>query len=185
MRQSCHPDGVFFFLSERERKTITKSVTRKARAYTPQANPLRDTWRRSPTTSEDEGVSPCVLVYVFPHSLPAALVLHLGQAHRSVELPQLACCSGIWAQRHSIRVFRCRTWQPIHSSMFLQLCRIWVLHTCPEKFSTRAWQHRLTTWTEQEPIALMRRLTNAHDGKTDICFIVSDLKLATISQTKT
>ena len=122
----------------------------------------------------------CVLVYVFPHSLPAALVLHLGQAQRSVELPQLASLLCVWAQRHSIRVFRCRTWQPIHSSVFLQLCRIWVLHTCPEIFSTRAWQHRLTTWTEHEPIALMRRFTNAHDGKTDICFIVSDLKLATI-----
>ena len=32
----------------------------------------------------------CVLIYVFPHSLPAALVLHLGQVQRSVELPQLA-----------------------------------------------------------------------------------------------
>ena len=83
------------------------------------------------------------------------------------------------AQRHSIRVFRCRTWQPIHSTVFLQLCRICVLRTCPEIFSTRAWQHCLTTWAEHEPIALLRCFTNAHDGKTDICFIVSDL--ATIS----
>ena len=30
-----------------------------------------------------------VLVHVFPHSLPAALVLHLGQAQRSMELQQL------------------------------------------------------------------------------------------------
>ena len=95
------------------------------------------------------------------------------------------CCPGIRAQRCSVRVFRRRTWQPKHSSVFLQLCRIWVLHTCREGLSSRAWQHRLTTWTKHEPIALLRCFTNAHDGKTDTCLIVSDLKLATISQTKT
>ena len=49
--------------------------------------------------------------------------------------PREACCFGIRAQRCSIRVFRPRTRQPVHSSVFLQLCRIWVLRTCPEVLS--------------------------------------------------
>ena len=42
------------------------------------------------------------------------------------------------------------------------------------KITTRAWQHRLTTWTEHESIALLRCFTNAHHGKTSVCLIVSD-----------
>ena len=34
------------------------------------------------------------------------------------------CHSELHAQRCSIRAFRCRSWQPIHSTVFLQLCRI-------------------------------------------------------------
>ena len=40
-------------------------------------------------------------------------------------------------------------------------------------------------WTEHEPTARLRCLANAHEWKTDICFVVSELKLATISQTET
>ena len=116
----------------------------------------------------------CDLVFVFPLSSNC-----IGVASGSgTEIGGAStCCSGICAcsaAEHGN-----------HSSVFLQLCRIWVLHTCPEILSTRAWQHCLTTWAEHEPIALLRCFTNAHNGKTDICFVVSDLKLATISQTKT
>ena len=67
--------------------------------------------------------------------------------------------------------------------MLLQLGRTWV-HTCSEVLSTRAWQRRLTSRTNHKPIALLRCVSNAHNGKAHVCLIVSDLKLATVSRTE-
>ena len=119
----------------------------------------------------------CAWVYVFPHSLPTASVSHRDLAQRLVlqQLTLMCWDSGTTALRPCVP-------SPNMAHQYTPRCL-----SNPAALGSFAHdlQHRLTPWTKHKPIALLRCFTNAHDGNTNICLNVSDMKLATISQTKT
>ena len=123
----------------------------------------------------------CVLVHVFLHSLPAASVLHLGQAQTLVELQQLALL--LWDL--GTTVLRPCIPSPNMATNTLLGVSPTLLRLGPSHMSCGTLHSGLATSLDNldrtRTNCLVRRFTNAHDGKTDICFIVSDLKLETIS----
>ena len=98
-------------------------------------------------------------------SLPTASVLHLDLAQRLVVLQQLTLL--FWDS--GTTVLRTCVPLPIMANNTLLGVSPTLPHLGPshrtEQLSTRAWQHRLTTWAKHEPIAVLRYFTNAHDGE--------------------
>ena len=110
----------------------------------------------------------------------ATLCKHVPPKLLRTMISRFGIHSELHTQRCSIRAFRCRSRQAVHSTFVLQPCHRWVPRTCPGGLSTWAWQHHLVTFTKLEPVTLLRCFASTRNGQTDICFVALDLKLVTL-----